>query len=52
MEIKDFFLHKSPSNTWFRTEIHSLRFQLAISGWCQKKRWHHLPICDAYRYYV
>jgi len=24
MEIKEFFLHKSPSNWWFRNGIHSL----------------------------
>jgi len=32
------FLHKSPSNRWFRNGIHFVK-----ASWCQRKRSHHLP---------
>jgi len=32
MEIKEFFLHKSLSNRWFRNEIHNL-FRRADARW-------------------
>jgi len=40
MEIKIFFLHKSPSKRLLRNGIHIL--QLAKASCCQRERWHHL----------
>jgi len=51
-QSKKFFLHKTPSNTWFGNEIHSFlsRADARVFFWFLALT--SFTVCDAYRYIV